>query len=131
MDKEVTGVFHGFTTEADRFLSDIRFNNYQQFYDENKERYEKYVKTPLRELSDEMTPVIQLIDPRLDTRPGRTMSRIRRDTRFTKDKSPSATMCGWAGATLARAAARALACTGVSGRTGLAGAAGAMAPISR
>jgi len=31
---------------------------------------------------------VQLIDPRLDTRPGRTMSRIRRDTRYTKDKSP-------------------------------------------
>jgi len=74
--------------EADRFLSDIRFNNHQLFYDENRERYEKYVKAPLRQLSDEMTPVVQLIDPRLDTRPMRTMSRIRRDTRFTKDKSP-------------------------------------------
>ena len=81
-------MFQGFTTEADRFLSDIRFNNYQQFYDENRERYEKYVKAPLRALSDEMTPIVQLIDPRLDARPMRTMSRIRRDTRFTKDKSP-------------------------------------------
>lgn len=81
-------MFEGFTTEADRFLTDIRLNNYQQFYDENRERYERYVKAPLRALCDEMTPVVQLIDPRLDTRPMRTMSRIRRDTRFTKDKSP-------------------------------------------
>lgn len=81
-------MFQGFTTEADRFLNDIRFNNYQQFYDENRERYERHVKAPLRALCDEMTPVVQLIDPRLDTRPMRTMSRIRRDTRFTKDKSP-------------------------------------------
>ena len=79
--------FTGFTQEALSFLSDIRFNNHQTFYEENKERYEKYVKQPLRLLSDEMTPVVQLIDPRLDTRPGRTMSRIRRDTRFSKDKS--------------------------------------------
>ena len=28
----------------------------------------------LRALCDEMAPVVQLIDPRLDTRPGRTMS---------------------------------------------------------
>ena len=42
----------------------------------------------MRELSDELAPVVQLIDPKLDTRPGRTMSRIRRDTRYTKDKSP-------------------------------------------
>ena len=81
-------MFTGFTQEALSFLSDIRFNNNQTFYEANRERYEKYVKAPLRAISDEMTPVVQLIDPRLDTRPGRTMSRIRRDTRYTKDKSP-------------------------------------------
>ena len=81
-------MFTGFTQEALSFLSDIRFNNNQTFYEANKERYEKHVKAPLRAISDEMIPVVQLIDPRLDTRPGRTMSRIRRDTRYTKDKSP-------------------------------------------
>ena len=81
-------MFTGFTQDALDFLQDIRFNNNQTFYEQNKERYEKHVKAPLRLLSDEMTPVVQLIDARLDTRPGRTMSRIRRDTRFTKDKSP-------------------------------------------
>lgn len=81
-------VFTGFTPEADRFLTDIRMNNFQQYYDENRERYERHVKAPLRALCDELAPVVQLIDSRLDTRPMRTMSRIRRDTRFTKDKSP-------------------------------------------
>jgi len=80
--------FQGFSQEALSFLSDIRFNNNQTFYENNRERYEEHVKKPLRALCDEMTPVVQLIDPKLDTRPGRTMSRIRRDTRFTKDKSP-------------------------------------------
>ena len=81
-------MFTGFTQDALDFLQDIRFNNNQTFYEQNKERYEKSVKTPLRALSDEMVPVVQLIDAKLDVRPGRTMSRIRRDTRFTKDKSP-------------------------------------------
>ena len=81
-------MFSGFTQEAVDFLTDIRFNNNQTFYEANRERYETYVKAPLRALADEMAPVVQLIDPRLDTRPGHTMSRIRRDTRFTKDKSP-------------------------------------------
>ncbi|MBR3795498.1 MAG: DUF2461 domain-containing protein [Clostridia bacterium] len=80
--------FTGFSQEALRFLNDIRFNNHQSFYEQNRERYEQHVKAPLRALSDEMAPVVQLIDPKLDIRPGRTMSRIRRDTRFTKDKSP-------------------------------------------
>ena len=81
-------MFTGFTQDALSFLQEIRFNNNQNFYEQNKERYEKYVKAPLRQLSDEMIPVVQLIDARLDTRPGRTMSRIRRDTRYSKDKSP-------------------------------------------
>ena len=81
-------MFTGFAQEALDFLSDIRFNNNQTFYEQNRERYEKHVKAPLRALCDEMTPVVQLIDPQLDTRPGRTMSRIRRDTRFSRDKSP-------------------------------------------
>ena len=81
-------MFTGFQQEAVDFLTDLRFNNNQTFYEANKARYETYVKAPLRALCDEMTPVVQLIDPRLDTRPGRTMSRIRRDTRYSKDKSP-------------------------------------------
>ena len=81
-------MFTGFTQDAVDFLTDLRFNNNQQFYEENKQRYEEKVKAPLRALADEMAPVIALIDPKLDTRPGRTMSRIRRDTRFSRDKSP-------------------------------------------
>ena len=81
-------MFTGFQQEAVDFLTDLRFSNNQTFYEANKARYETYVKAPLRALCDEMAPVVQLIDPRLDTRPGRTMSRIRRDTRYSKDKSP-------------------------------------------
>ena len=81
-------MFTGFTQGAIDFLTDLRFNNHEPFFAQNKERYETLVKEPLRALCEEMAPVVQLIDPRLDTRPGRTMSRIRRDTRFTKDKSP-------------------------------------------
>lgn len=81
-------MFTGFSQGAIDFLTDLRFNNHEPFFQQNKERYETLVKEPLRALCEEMAPVVQLIDPRLDTRPGRTMSRIRRDTRFTKDKSP-------------------------------------------
>ena len=124
-------MFTGFTQDALDFLQDIRFNNNQTFYEQNKERYEKHVKAPLRLLSDEMTPVVQLIDARLDTRPGRTMSRIRRETRFTRINRPSGTMSGWGGAIRAKAAAKASACGGVSVRTGCPGAVAAMEPISR
>ena len=41
-------MFTGFTQDALDFLQDIRFNNNQTFYEQNKERYEKHVKAPLR-----------------------------------------------------------------------------------
>ena len=58
-------MFEGFSQEALDFLNDIRFNNNQTFYEANKARYERYVKQPMRELSDELAPVVQLIDPKL------------------------------------------------------------------
>ena len=51
-------MFEGFSQEALDFLNDIRFNNNQTFYEANKARYERYVKQPMRELSDELAPVV-------------------------------------------------------------------------
>ena len=123
-------MFEGFSQEALDFLNDIRFNNNQTFYEANKARYERYVKQPMRELSDELAPVVQLIDPKLDTRPGRTMSRIRRDTRYTKDKSPfrDHAWLGWRYPGEGRGVST---CIGALGRTGSAGAAAAITQISR
>ncbi|MGN0995509.1 MAG: DUF2461 family protein [Candidatus Ventricola sp.] len=81
-------MFTGFSEDAIHFLTDIQLNNTPAFYEANRQRYEEQVKAPLRALCEEMMPVVQMIDPGLDTRPGRTMSRIRRDTRFSRDKSP-------------------------------------------
>ena len=49
-------MFEGFSQEALDFLNDIRFNNNQTFYEANKDRYERHVKRPMRELSDELAP---------------------------------------------------------------------------
>ena len=37
-------MFEGFSREAVEFLTGIRFNNNQTFYEQNRERYERYVK---------------------------------------------------------------------------------------
>ena len=50
-------MFEGFSQEALDFLNDIRFNNNQAFYAANQARYERFVKRPMRELSDELAPV--------------------------------------------------------------------------
>ncbi|MGI6199905.1 MAG: DUF2461 domain-containing protein [Christensenellales bacterium] len=80
--------FAGVPEDAFRFFVDIRFNNHRAFFEENRKRYEQSVKQPFFALAEALAPAIGRVDERLDTRPRRVVSRIRRDTRFTKDKTP-------------------------------------------
>ena len=80
--------FTGFSEETFLFLFEIGLNNDKEFYNANKDRYKKYVQQPMRELAAELLPFAQSFDPLYDTNLNRIVSRIRRDTRFTYDKSP-------------------------------------------
>jgi uncharacterized protein (TIGR02453 family) len=65
------------------FLKDLRSHNDRAWFNSNKERFEKSVKDPLEQL-------IEAVAPRLPKpyKSGGKLSRIYRDTRFSKDKSP-------------------------------------------
>lgn len=80
--------FEGFTRDTFAFFMEIAFNNDAAFFEANRERYKKSVHQPLLELSEGLVSLIREIDPQFVTTPSRTLSRIRRDTRFTRDKSP-------------------------------------------
>ncbi len=82
--------FQGFAPETFAFLNDIRSNNNKTWFEQNRPVYETYVLNPLRTLVTQLAPTILHINPALDVRPqiGKTISRIFRDTRFSKDKSP-------------------------------------------
>lgn len=80
--------FQGLPREMIDFLLEIRFHNNIAYFNENRKRYEQYVKEPLQALATALAPAVLSVDPSLDTRPVKSVSRIRRDTRFTKDKSP-------------------------------------------
>lgn len=81
-------MFTGFTEETIAFLAAIRFNNNRAFFEENRQVYEEAVRGPLIALVEALGPAVQRIDPLLDIRPARTVSRIHRDLRFRKDKTP-------------------------------------------
>lgn len=81
-------MFKGFSNEAIDFLVAIQFNNNKEFFEANRALYEREVKNVLADLAEELAPFIFEVDPQLDTRPSRVCSRIRRDTRFSRDKSP-------------------------------------------
>ena len=80
-----------FTPELFRFLMDLRANNDRQWFNANKDRYERCVKEPLLRFIEDFERPLHYIsehfvaDPRVN---GGSMFRIYRDVRFSKDKSP-------------------------------------------
>ena len=83
-------LFKGFTKTSISFLNDLALNNNKNWFGENRAIYEKHILEPLRQLTTELGIAIKSIDDEIDIRPqiNRTISKIFRDTRFSKDKSP-------------------------------------------
>src|SRR5260221_10268817 len=78
------------TRETFRFFRDLSRNNRTEWMQTNRERYQECVVQPLRCLCEELAPAILRLDPRFETsgRTGANLSRINRDIRFAKDKTP-------------------------------------------
>ncbi|WP_148207476.1 DUF2461 domain-containing protein [Paramagnetospirillum magneticum] len=81
--------FTGFSPQAPAFLADLAANNETAWFNARKDDYRDLIQTPLRRLFVAVAPAMLEIDPRFDDNPmGGAVSRIRRDTRFSRDKSP-------------------------------------------
>ena len=82
--------FNGFPEEAILFFSELSANNNKSWFDAHKIDYENYVLTPARNF------VVALGDRLVDLSPGviadprvnKSIFRIYRDVRFSKDKTP-------------------------------------------
>lgn len=81
-------IFNGFSAETFRFLLEIGFNNNADWFEANRKRYEQFVRDPMRRLAAALMPTALDIDGNFNPSINASVSRIRRDTRFTKDKSP-------------------------------------------
>jgi uncharacterized protein (TIGR02453 family) len=79
-----------FTRATFQFFRDLGRNNRKVWMDANRERYQQSVVQPFRRLLEEVSPAILQLDARFDTcgRTGANFSRINRDIRFAKDKTP-------------------------------------------
>jgi uncharacterized protein (TIGR02453 family) len=79
-----------FTRATFQFFRDLARNNKKVWMDANRERYQDFVVKPFRRLLEEVSPSILQLDSRFDTtgRRASNFSRINRDIRFAKDKTP-------------------------------------------
>lgn len=78
-----------FSAQTFDFLMENRFMNSKEWFHEHKNIYDEYVLKPLTDLATEMAPTIETLDPTIITIPkiNKVLSRIYRDTRFSKDKT--------------------------------------------
>lgn len=79
-----------FSQETFRFFRELGRNNHKPWMDENRERYRTVLVDPFRELLDRLTPAARKLNPQFAVggRVGENFSRINRDIRFARDKSP-------------------------------------------
>ena len=80
--------FTGFRPAALTFLRSLARNNKREWFEANRERYEAEVKRPLQLLVEEVDARLGEIAPEMVGNPKRSVFRIYRDVRFSKDKSP-------------------------------------------
>lgn len=79
-----------FTAETFRFFRELGRNNHKAWMDANRERYQAHIVAPMRTLLEAMAPAALRLHPGFDTsgRTGTNFSRINRDIRFARDKTP-------------------------------------------
>ena len=82
------GLFSGFKPECLTFLHNLAANNSRVWFEAHRHEYEEHLLEPLKALVAELAGFMLAIDHDLVTAPGRAVSRIHRDTRFSRDKSP-------------------------------------------
>ena len=96
MSNDSPGAFTGFSPQSLAFFERLAANNSKAWFEAHRAEYEEYLLQPLKALVSDLAGAMQAIDPELITIPAvdRTISRIYRDIRFSRNKSPYKT-CLW------------------------------------
>ncbi|MDD2647254.1 MAG: DUF2461 domain-containing protein [Eubacteriales bacterium] len=81
-------MFSGFTDKTFEFLMGLSFNNSPEYFHSHHDEYDEYWRKPYFQLIDALSPTLSEIDNGIEIRPEKALAHIRRDTRFTKDKTP-------------------------------------------
>jgi len=78
----------GFSKSALSFLRGLKRNNNKPWFESHRGQFERDVRDPMRMLIEEMAFRFERFAPEMTGDPKRSMFRIYRDTRFSRDKSP-------------------------------------------
>lgn len=76
------------TADSLRFLRQLARNNRKEWFEANRERYDRSLRAPMRALVEELDARLALVVPEIVGDPRRSLFRIYRDVRFSPDKRP-------------------------------------------
>ena len=79
--------FTGFCPQGLDLLLENRLRDNKAFYEENKPALRQTVIEPFYALIEQLGPAMLRLDPQLIVEPKKCLARLRRDTRFTRDKT--------------------------------------------
>jgi uncharacterized protein (TIGR02453 family) len=77
-----------FTKRSLQFFRGLARHNEKAWFEAHRDEYEAVVRQPMRELIEELDTLFAEFAPEIGGDPKRSMFRIYRDIRFSKDKSP-------------------------------------------
>ena len=83
-----------FTSASLRFFKGLSKNNNKPWFESHRADYESAVREPMRALIGDVNAHFARFAPEMGGDPKRSMFRINRDIRFSKDKSPYKTNAG-------------------------------------
>lgn len=84
----MTETFRGFSRGALTFLRQLKRNNRREWFQAHKETFDHEIAAPMKLLVEELDVRFGTFAPELHGDPKRSVFRIYRDVRFSKDKSP-------------------------------------------
>ncbi len=86
--------FDGFSDKAFQFLEDLKSNNNKEWFDENRKIYEKELRDKAKSLALDMSEEFAAAGLPYYADPKKSLFRINRDIRFSKNKAPYKTNIG-------------------------------------
>jgi uncharacterized protein (TIGR02453 family) len=83
------GAFQGFSKKTLTFFNDLQLNNNKNWFENHRSDYNQFILQPFKSIVIDLTDFMLSIDDLFEVTPAvnKTISRIYRDTRFSKDKS--------------------------------------------
>jgi uncharacterized protein (TIGR02453 family) len=83
-------VFNGFSKKGISFLKDLEQNNTKIWFENNRHIWEDEIRKVNENFVEDMGETLQILDPNINFNPkvGKSLFKIYRDVRFSKDKTP-------------------------------------------